>query len=79
MTTGSMTRTIDARGLPCPGPLMNLIGAIREGEVGDMIEVLSSDAGSRTDIPAWLAKAGHDLVEVVDEDGFARFVVRKAR
>lgn len=79
MTTGSMTRTIDARGLPCPGPLMSLIGAIREGEVGDMIEVLSSDAGSRTDIPAWLTKAGHELVEVVDEDGFARFVVRKAR
>jgi TusA-related sulfurtransferase len=44
-----------------------------------MIEVFSSDAGSRTDIPAWLAKARHDLVEVVDEDGFARFVVRKAR
>jgi TusA-related sulfurtransferase len=44
-----------------------------------VIEVLSSDAGSRTDIPAWLAKAGHELVEVVEEDGFTRFDVRKAR
>ena len=79
MTVESVTRTIDARGLPCPGPLMNLIGAIREGEVGDVIEVLSSDQGSRTDIPAWTAKARHELVEVVEEDGFARFVVRKAR
>jgi TusA-related sulfurtransferase len=58
---------------------MSLIGAIREGQVGDVVEVLSSDQGSRTDIPAWLHKAGHDLVEVADEDGFARFVVRKAR
>jgi TusA-related sulfurtransferase len=58
---------------------MSLIGAIREGQVGDVIEVLSSDEGSRTDIPAWVNKAGHDLVEVRDEDGFARFVVRKAR
>lgn len=79
MTVESVTRTIDARGLPCPGPLMNLIGAIREGEVGDVIEVLSSDAGSRTDIPAWIAKAQHELIEVHEEDGFARFVVRKAR
>jgi TusA-related sulfurtransferase len=79
MKVESVTKTIDARGLPCPGPLMNLIGAIREGEVGDVIEVLSSDAGSRTDIPAWIAKAHHELVEVVEEDGFARFVVRKAR
>ncbi|MBI2238163.1 MAG: sulfurtransferase TusA family protein [Actinobacteria bacterium] len=72
-------RSIDARGMPCPGPLMSLIGAIREGQVGNVIEVLSSDEGSKTDIPAWVNKAGHELVEVVDEGGFSRFVVRKAR
>lgn len=79
MTTVNVTRSIDARGMPCPGPLMSLIGAIREGEVGDVIEVLSADAGSRADIPAWVAKAGHELVEVIDEGDYARFVVRKAR
>jgi tRNA 2-thiouridine synthesizing protein A len=79
MTTVNVTRSIDARGMPCPGPLMSLIGAIREGVVGDVIEVLSGDAGSKTDIPAWVAKAGHELVEVVDDDGFARFVIRKVR
>jgi TusA-related sulfurtransferase len=44
-----------------------------------VIEVLSSDVGSRTDIPAWVAKAQHDLLEVGEGDGFTRFVVRKAR
>jgi tRNA 2-thiouridine synthesizing protein A len=72
-------RSIDARGMPCPGPLMSLIGAIREGSVGEVYEVLSSDEGSKTDIPAWINKAGHELVEVLDEDGFRRFVVRKVR
>ncbi len=79
MTTTNITRSIDARGMPCPGPLMSLIGAIREGQVGDVIEVLSSDEGSRSDIPAWINKAGHELVEVAEEDGFARFIVRKVR
>jgi tRNA 2-thiouridine synthesizing protein A len=79
MTTTEVTRSIDGRGMPCPGPLMSLIGAIRESAVGDVIEVLSSDEGSKTDIPAWIAKAGHELVEVAPEDGYARFVVRKAR
>ena len=79
MTTANITRSIDARGMPCPGPLMSLIGAIREGQVGDVIEVLSSDEGSRSDIPAWINKAGHELVEVVEEDGFSRFIVRKVR
>jgi TusA-related sulfurtransferase len=79
MTTANVTRSIDARGMPCPGPLMSLIGAIREGQVGDVIEVLSSDEGSKTDIPAWINKAGHELIEVVEEDGFSKFVVKKVR
>jgi TusA-related sulfurtransferase len=41
--------------------------------------VLSSDTGSRTDIPLWIAKAKHELVEVVEDEGFAHFIVRKAR
>ena len=79
MQTTEFTRSIDARGMPCPGPLMSLIGAIREGTVGDTIEVLSSDEGPKTDIPAWVAKAGHDLVEVAEDDGFTHFVIRKVR
>jgi tRNA 2-thiouridine synthesizing protein A len=79
MSTVQIDKTIDARGMACPGPLMNLIGAIRQGQVGQVFEVISSDEGSKTDIPAWVAKARHDLVEVVQGDGYARFIVRKAR
>ena len=79
VTAPTITRSIDARGMACPGPLLTLIGAIRGGQVGDVFEVLSSDAGSRTDIPAWVAKAKQELVEVVQEEGCARFIVRKAK
>jgi tRNA 2-thiouridine synthesizing protein A len=79
MITAQITRSIDARGMACPGPLMNLIGAIRQGQAGDVFEVLSSDAGSKTDIPAWVAKARHELLEVREDDGFAHFIVRKTR
>jgi tRNA 2-thiouridine synthesizing protein A len=79
MSTIQIDKAIDARGMACPGPLMNLIGAIRQGQVGQTFEVLSSDEGSKTDIPAWVAKAKQEMVEVVSENGYARFVVRKAR
>jgi tRNA 2-thiouridine synthesizing protein A len=79
MSTMQINKTIDARGMACPGPLMNLIGAIRQGQVGQTFEVLSSDEGSKTDIPAWVAKAKQEMVEVVQDDGYARFIVRKAR
>ena len=79
MSTVQIDKTIDSRGMACPGPLMNLIGAIRQGQVGQVFEILSSDEGSRTDIPAWVGKARHDLVEVVEDSGYAHFIVRKAR
>ncbi len=79
MSEVTIDQVIDARGMACPGPLMSLIGAIRQREVGAVVEVWSSDAGSATDIPAWVAKARHELVKVAEEDGFTRFCIRKAR
>ncbi|MBC7338988.1 MAG: sulfurtransferase TusA family protein [Firmicutes bacterium] len=72
-------RIIDARGAYCPGPLMELIRAVREARVGEVLEVLSSDSGSKRDIPAWAEKAGHEVVGVFPEQGYDRIVVRKAK
>lgn len=77
--TPTITRTIDARGSYCPGPLMELIRAIRESQVGDVLAVRSTDSGSRVDIPKWVEKAGHRLVGVENLDGFDQIVVEKAR
>jgi tRNA 2-thiouridine synthesizing protein A len=74
-----ITRTVDARGSYCPGPLMELIRAIREGQVGDVIAIRSSDSGSKIDIPKWVEKAGHRLVHVDNLDGYDEIVVEKLR
>lgn len=74
-----ITRTVDARGSYCPGPLMELIRAIREGAVGDVIAVLSTDAGSRIDIPKWVEKAGHHLVGIETREGYDEIVIEKKR
>lgn len=76
-TSLAITRTIDARGSFCPGPLMELIRGIRESAPGDVLAVLSSDKGSKTDIPKWVAKAGHRLVALTTRDGFDEIVVEK--
>ena len=73
------TTTIDARGSFCPGPLMELIRAIREGAVGDVLAVISTDNGSKTDIPAWVEKAGHRLVGVFPHEGYDEIVVEKLK
>ena len=71
--------TIDARGAFCPGPLMELIAALKLVEVGDEIEVLSSDKGSANDIPEWVKKVGHETVGITEHDKHWSIVVRKAK
>jgi tRNA 2-thiouridine synthesizing protein A len=77
MSEYKITIEVDARGSFCPGPMMELIKAIRQAEIGDYIELLSSDEGTRNDVPAWLKKAEHELIKVIHEDGYDRYIVKK--
>jgi TusA-related sulfurtransferase len=71
--------TIDARGAFCPGPLMELIAKLKLVQIGDEIEVLSSDKGSANDIPEWIKKVHHEMVGITQQDGYWSIVVRKAK
>jgi len=72
-------KTVDARGAYCPGPLMELIAAIKLVEIGDDIEVLSSDKGSAADIPEWVAKVKHKMVGIKEVDDHWSIVVKKMK
>ena len=70
---------IDARGAFCPGPLMELIAGLKLIQVGEEVEVLSTDIGSVKDIPEWVKKVRHELVSVSERDKYWSIVVRKAK
>ena len=72
-------KVVDARGSFCPGPLMELIAALKLVQIGDEIEVWSSDKGSVADIPEWVKKVRHEMVGISEEDGYWSIVVRKAK
>ncbi len=72
-------RVVDARGKCCPGPLIDLIKAIKEEDVGAVLVLLSSDSGSLKDVPEWVNKAGHELVGVFKEADHWRIVIRKRK
>ena len=58
---------------------MNKTAGMKESEVGDVLAVLTTDKGSKVDIPKWIGKAGHNLVGVFTRDGFDEIVVEKVR
>lgn len=72
-------KTIDARGSFCPGPMMELIRAVKAAQVGETIAVLSSDSGSKRDIPLWAKKAGQEFVGVEAKDGYEEITVKKIK
>jgi tRNA 2-thiouridine synthesizing protein A len=72
-------KVIDARGTFCPGPLMELIAGMKLVNVGDEVEILSSDKGSGSDIPEWVNKVGHEMVSSSEDQGVWHIVVRKVK
>jgi tRNA 2-thiouridine synthesizing protein A len=71
--------TLDARGSACPMPIVKTAQAFKTLAVGDTLEILATDRGSVSDVPAWCRFTGNELLEQSEEAGpIFRFVVRKA-
>lgn len=71
-------RTLDARGLQCPLPVLRARKAIKDMPPGAVLELLATDPSAVKDVQAFCAAAGHDLVEWSEEDGVYTFLIAKA-
>ena len=56
--------TVDARGIACPGPLMDLVARIRSASPNEIVVLVSDDDRSRTDVPEWVDETDHELLAV---------------
>jgi tRNA 2-thiouridine synthesizing protein A len=77
MSTLDIARTVDAKGLSCPMPIVKTAQAAKEMPSGALLEVLSTDAGSVKDFAAWSKSTGNEIVEQTADGGVYRFVLRK--
>jgi TusA-related sulfurtransferase len=78
LKTIAVAKIVDARGTACPGPLLAAKQAIGEIESGDVMEILSADAGTKRDIPRWCEKMEHEFLGIIEEDSYARLFMKKA-
>ena len=78
LNTVKAATVVDARGSACPGPLLEAKKGIGKVKVGEVLEILSNDPGTKNDIPVWAKKVGHEFMGHVSVDGYDRlFVVRR--
>ena len=73
------TKTVDARGTACPGPLLEAKRAMAAVPKNEILEVMSSDKGTNDDIPMWAKKVGHDYLGNIEEPGYWRLFVRRTK
>ncbi len=71
-------KTLDARGLACPMPIVKTAQLMKTMTSGETLEVLSTDAGSVKDFAAWSRTTGNALLESDSDAVTYRFVLRKA-
>ncbi|MEI6875812.1 MAG: sulfurtransferase TusA family protein [Spirochaetota bacterium] len=74
----SAAKIVDARAVACPGPLLAAKKSMGDMDSGQVMEVYSSDEGTKVDIPKWCGKMGHEYLGVVESDSYFSVFLKKA-
>jgi len=70
-------KVMDLKGLPCPMPVVKVSKAIKEVQVGQVIEAITSDPGSLADFPAWAKTSGNEILKTEQKDGLIKFYIKR--
>jgi len=71
-------KILDCKGLSCPMPMMKLAKTMKGMKSGEILEMLGTDPGTKSDLPNWCQKTGNLMLEQMDLDGGVnRFVLQK--
>ncbi len=69
-------KTLDAKGLNCPLPILRAKKSLKEVPAGGTLEVLATDPGSVADFAAFCRTTGNELVESTADGGVYRFLIK---
>lgn len=70
---------LDLRGLTCPEPVLKTKKAVDQLRIGQVIEVWGTDPGTKSDLPAWARRVGHEFLGYKEEAEYVKYYVRKSK
>jgi TusA-related sulfurtransferase len=79
MSEFTPNKTLDAKGLKCPMPVVKTSKEIKSIDVGGILEVLATDPGSMADITAWTKSTGNELLKAERNEGIFKFYIRRVK
>jgi tRNA 2-thiouridine synthesizing protein A len=59
----NVAKVMDLKGLACPMPVVKVSKGIKEVQVGEILQAVTSDPGALTDFPAWARTSGNEIVK----------------
>lgn len=71
-----MAKTIDARGLSCPQPVLMTLDEIKAGKADEIIVMLDNDA-SKENVSRAAVSRGWTVAEVGEKDGVFNVTIKK--
>jgi len=75
--TMNFDKEFNARGMSCPLPIVKTKKALVDMSSGQVLKVISTDAGSLKDMAAFAEQTGNPLLSTVEESGEYIFYVQK--
>jgi len=72
-------KTLDARGLFCPSPVMQTNVELSKMQIGEILTVLADDPAAEDDIANWARKLGHEVVKMEKNGNEIRFEIKKIK
>jgi TusA-related sulfurtransferase len=70
-------KVMDLKGLPCPMPVVKVSKGIKDIEVGQVIEALTTDPGALTDFPAWARTSGNEILKTEQEADVIKIYIKR--
>jgi tRNA 2-thiouridine synthesizing protein A len=71
--------SLNFKGLLCPMPVVKIAQAMKQVQVGQLVEAVATDPGVTADIAAWARTSGNELVALEKREKEFRFVVRRMK
>jgi NADPH-dependent 2,4-dienoyl-CoA reductase/sulfur reductase-like enzyme/peroxiredoxin family protein/rhodanese-related sulfurtransferase/TusA-related sulfurtransferase len=79
-TPMKIAKAVDACGLQCPGPILQLKQAVDDVNAGEAVSITATDPGFVADAPAWCNTTGHELVslEPAEKGSYRATIVKRS-
>ncbi len=79
MTALKADKTLDCTGMPCPVPVIKTSKAIKELQVGQVLQMIATDPGAPADMEAWSRQTGNELLDSHQEGSKYIFYFRSIK